>query len=61
MDALRELGYSFMIEHYNEMIAYDDSKFSYRNQFNLLAEPLYNIVNSYPEPAGDIFCILVLA
>jgi FkbM family methyltransferase len=37
LDKLRSLGYHFMIEHYNEMLPYEPSKFASRTQFNLLA------------------------
>ena len=37
LDKLRALGYHFMIEHHNEMLPYEPSKFAARTQFNLLA------------------------
>jgi FkbM family methyltransferase len=37
LEALRELGYQFMGEYYNEMIPYDEAKFGSVHQFNLLA------------------------
>jgi FkbM family methyltransferase len=37
LDKLRALGYSFAIEHYNEMVAYQEEKFTHRTQFNILA------------------------
>jgi FkbM family methyltransferase len=34
---LRALGYRFMIEHHNEMLPYEPSRYASRTQFNLLA------------------------
>lgn len=37
LDKLRKLGYQFMIEHHNEMLPYEPSRYLSRTQFNLLA------------------------
>ena len=37
LNKLRGLGYHFMIEHENEMLRYEPTKFSKRTQFNLMA------------------------
>lgn len=37
LNALNELGYTFMIEHHNEMIPYVPLKHASRTQFNILA------------------------
>jgi FkbM family methyltransferase len=37
LDALKNLGYSFMIEHHNEMVPFEPDKHASRSQFNLMA------------------------
>jgi FkbM family methyltransferase len=37
LDKLKQLGYQFTIEHFNEMLPYDPQKYKARTQFNLLA------------------------
>lgn len=35
LDRLKQLGYRFMIEHFNEMLPYDPEQYKARTQFNL--------------------------
>jgi FkbM family methyltransferase len=37
LNALTNLGYTFMIEHHNEMVRFEPSKHASRTQFNLMA------------------------
>jgi FkbM family methyltransferase len=39
LTSLKNLGYHFIIEHFNEMLPYEPAKYSTRTQFNIMAIP----------------------
>jgi hypothetical protein len=42
LEHLRDLGYGFKGEYYNELVSYDKQKFSSLYQYNILADINFN-------------------